>query len=48
MAAALAEHLYVLWCMKAPRMDSETVELLPHKFNANLSKLETHRGGRYE
>ncbi len=48
MAAALAEHLYVLWCMKAPRMDSETVALLPHKFAANLSKLETYRGGRYE
>jgi hypothetical protein len=48
MAAALAEHLYVLWSMKAPRMDRETVELLPHKFVANLSKLETHRGGRHE
>ena len=48
MAAALAEHLYVLWSMKAPRLDQETVELLPHKFVANLSKLETHRGGRHE
>ena len=48
MAAALAEHLYVLWCMKVPRMDRETVELLPHKFVANLSKLETHKGGRHE
>ena len=48
MAAALAEHLYVLWCMKAPRMDSETVALLPHKFAANLSKLETYLGGRHE
>jgi molybdopterin/thiamine biosynthesis adenylyltransferase len=48
MAAALAEHLYVLWCMKAPRMDRETVELLPHKFVANLSRLETHKGGRHE
>jgi hypothetical protein len=41
MAAALAEHLYVLWQMKAPRMDSETQALLPYKFMANLSKLET-------
>jgi hypothetical protein len=48
MAAALAEHLYVLWSMKAPRMDKETIALLPHKFVANLSKLETHRGGRHE
>jgi hypothetical protein len=41
MAAALAEHLFVLWQMKAPRMDRETVGLLPYKFAANLSKLET-------
>ena len=43
MAAALAEHLFVLWHLKAPRMDQETVALLPHKFAANLSKLETWR-----
>jgi hypothetical protein len=43
MAAALAEHLFVLWNLKAPRMDRETVESLPHKFVANLSKLETHK-----
>jgi molybdopterin/thiamine biosynthesis adenylyltransferase len=43
MAAALAEHLYVLWNLKAPRMDSETVATLPYKFVANLSKLETHK-----
>jgi len=42
MAAALAEHLFVLWHMRAPRMDRETIELLPHKFAANLSKLETY------
>jgi hypothetical protein len=48
MAAALAEHLYVLWSMKAPRMDKETVELLPYKLAANLSKLETYRGGQHE
>jgi molybdopterin/thiamine biosynthesis adenylyltransferase len=43
MAAALAEHLFVLWNMKAPRMDKETIELLPHKFVANLSKLENYK-----
>jgi len=43
MAAALAEHLFVLWHLKAPRMDRETVALLPHKLVANLSQLETHR-----
>jgi molybdopterin/thiamine biosynthesis adenylyltransferase len=43
MAAALAEHLYVLWNMKAPRMDAETVAVLPYKLVANLSKLETHK-----
>ena len=43
MAAALAEHLFVLWNLKAPRLDAETVSVLPHKFVANLSKLETHK-----
>ena len=50
MAAALAEHLFVLWHLKAPRMDRETVEALPHKFAANLSRLETYTltGGSHE
>lgn len=50
MAAALAEHLLVLWQFKAPRMDKETVARLPHKFAANLSKLETYhqKGGEHE
>jgi hypothetical protein len=48
MAAALAEHLYVLWHLKAPRMDAETVARLPHKLVANLSRLETYRGGPHE
>ena len=50
MAAALAEHLFVLWQMKAPRMDRETVEMLPHKFAANLTKLETYnqKGAHHE
>jgi len=43
MAAALAEHLFVLWSLKAPRMDAETVAGLPYKFVANLSKLETYK-----
>ena len=52
MAAALAEHLFVLWNLKAPRMDQETVDRLPHKLVANLSRLETHvaktEGGAHE
>jgi molybdopterin/thiamine biosynthesis adenylyltransferase len=50
MAAALAEHLYVLWALKAPRLDRETVASLPHKFAANLTKLETYslKRGAYE
>lgn len=43
MAAALAEHLFVLWQLKAPRMDAETVAVLPYKFGANLSRLETYK-----
>jgi hypothetical protein len=43
MAAALAEHLFVLWNLKAPRMDKETVAALPYKFAANLAKLETYK-----
>jgi hypothetical protein len=42
MAAALAEHLFVLWSLKAPRLDRETLNRLPHKLTANLSRLETH------
>ena len=50
MAAALAEHLFVLWHFKAPRMDQETVARLPHKLAANLSRLETctEQGGHHE
>jgi hypothetical protein len=48
MAAALAEHLFVLWHLKAPRLDKETVGLLPYRFAANLSKLETHTGEAHE
>lgn len=48
MAAALAEHLYVLWHLKAPRLDKETVKLLPYRLAANLSKLETYKGEAHE
>jgi molybdopterin/thiamine biosynthesis adenylyltransferase len=50
MAAALAEHLFVLWNLKAPSLDKETQALLPHKFAANLTKLETStlKGGHHE
>jgi hypothetical protein len=34
--------------LKAPRLDKETVALLPYRFAANLSKLETHTGDAYE
>jgi hypothetical protein len=36
--------------MRAPRMDRETAALLPHKFAANLTRLETHalKGGHHE
>jgi hypothetical protein len=43
MAAALAEHLFVLWNLKAPRMEKEMIEILPYKFAANLTKLETYK-----
>ncbi len=48
MAAALAEHLFVLWHLKAPRLDKETVATLPYRFAANLSKLETYKGGLHD
>lgn len=44
MAAALAQHLFVLWAMEVPKMnDPEMTDLLPYKFGANLSKLETFK-----
>jgi hypothetical protein len=48
MAAALAEHLFVLWHLKASRLDKETVARLPYKLAANLSKLETYKGEAHE
>ena len=43
MAAALAAHLFVLWALKAPRLDRDTVGRLPYKFRANMTLLETFR-----
>jgi hypothetical protein len=44
MAAALAQHLYVLWAMESGKFDSEIRDtLLPCRFRANLSKLESIR-----
>lgn len=48
MAAALAEHLFVLWHLKAPRLNKETVAVLPYKLAANLSKLETTKEKSHE
>ncbi|MGZ4961683.1 MAG: ThiF family adenylyltransferase [Limisphaerales bacterium] len=42
MAAALAEHLFVLWQMKAPKLDKDALKRLPYKFVANMSKLENY------
>lgn len=43
MAAALLQHLLVLWKMEVPTIDKEVWPRLPYKLVANLSKLETHR-----
>lgn len=47
MAAALAQHLFVLWAMEVPKMpEQETVmPFLPHRLNSNLSRLEMVRVG---
>lgn len=43
MAAALAQHLYVLRAIEAPKMGEDMRGLLPYKFVANMSKLETFK-----
>lgn len=43
MAAALAQHLYVLWIMEFPKMPWSIESRLPYKLVANLSQLETIR-----
>jgi molybdopterin/thiamine biosynthesis adenylyltransferase len=42
-AAALAQNLFVLWGIKLGGLDKEVIPLLPYKFTANLSKLESFR-----
>jgi len=43
MAAALAQHLYVLWMMEAKKLSREVIDSLPHHLRANMTKLETIR-----
>lgn len=45
MAAALAQHLFVLWGMKVPQMKLPGIETLPHKLVSNLSRLESFEIG---
>lgn len=40
MAAALAQHLLVLWGMEAPKLDAEVMPWLPYRLVSNLSRLE--------
>lgn len=47
-AAALAQNLYVLWAMEAPKLNVETIPSLPYQFRANLSRLEFNRVGQIE
>lgn len=41
MAAALAQHLYVLWIMESNKLTLDYQERLPFRLRANLSKLES-------
>jgi hypothetical protein len=43
MAASLAMHLYVLWSMEAEKLETETINSLPHKLVSNLTRLESVR-----
>lgn len=42
-AAALAQNLYVVWVMEAPKFEKATLASLPYKLVSNLSKLESFR-----
>jgi len=42
-AAALAQHLFVLWAMEAPKMSKEVHPKLPYKLVSNLSKIESFK-----
>ena len=41
MAAALVQHLFVLWAQQADKLDIDSLIHLPCRLRANLSKLET-------
>lgn len=43
MAAALAQHLFVLWVTEMPKFDPSITGKLPYKLVANLTRLETFR-----
>ena len=40
MAAALMQHLFVLWCMERPRLNREAVAKLPYIIRQNMTKYE--------
>jgi len=43
LAASLAMHLFVLWHLEAPKLESETLPSLPYRLVANLTKLQSFR-----
>jgi hypothetical protein len=43
MAAALAQHLFVVWKMEYPKLDKEVLPHLPYKLTQNLSNLIAHK-----
>lgn len=43
MAAALMQHLFVLWCDVVPLINADSIPRIPHRLVANQTKLETHR-----
>jgi ThiF family len=44
MAAALMQHLYVIWAMERRKIKGEAVMYLPHRLRQNLTKYETVNG----
>lgn len=43
MAAALVQHLFVLWADHVPGFEELVLPKMPHRLVANLSRLESHR-----
>ena len=43
MAAALMQHLYVIWLMERKKMDKEVLPHLPYRIVQNLTAYETHK-----